>query len=611
MKIFSWNVRGLRSTDSPIIPYINWSVRYYDASIVFLQETKCSLADSVCKTSSLNLPHFCGTNASGLSGGLLLLWDDRSDILPLVTDPHFILCKVINHVSDNVWFALFLYGEFCNASRASFWQEMKALCSSYSPLCMIGDFNQVEHHYDKLGGSFNITGWKSFLDWRINIPLSELPYSGPKFTCANKRDSSTLILERLDRCYASQNWRLSFPDAHIQNLNIFISDHAPIVLSTSAKNKKPKRPYRVDNWCLEHPDIQSIISSIWNSTSVCHATASVSRKLTIIRSGILKWVLQNRRHFMLDWSSISRDLSVSTANALDSSSASNYMNNVRSIEHEVYIQHSFWKQRAKYEFRFNDGLPTSYFFSRSKSRQKRLRIIALKNDMGIWFSSDTDLSQLIISHFTSLFSSSTPATPSLALDDLSIPQLDGFQQNFLSQPFTPKDVENAFFSMKPNKSPGQDGFPPRFYHLFWGLIKEDITLAVLSFLNSGILPPSWNNTHVVLIPKVDLPETISQFRPISLCNVIYRAASKCIALRLKKVIDRIIGQNQNAFVPGRLISDWGFLGHEILTHINQRKRGTRCYGAIKLDMNKAFDRVSWPFLFRVLKPFGFRRFLES
>ncbi|XP_074298922.1 uncharacterized protein LOC141629900 [Silene latifolia] len=159
--------------------------------------------------------------------------------------------------------------------------------------------------------------------------------------------------------------------------------------------------------------------------------------------------------------------------------------------------------------------------------------------------------------------------------------------------------------MKPYKSPGPDGFPPRFYHLFWGLIKDDITSSVLSFLNCGQLPPAWNNTYVVLIPKVDLLETISQFRPINLYNVIYRAASKCIALRLKKVMDCIVGQNQNAFIPGRLISDWGLLGHEILTYINQRKRGTRCYGAIKLDMNKAFDRVSWSFLFKVLKCFGF------
>ncbi|XP_074300282.1 uncharacterized protein LOC141631521 [Silene latifolia] len=144
--------------------------------------------------------------------------------------------------------------------------------------------------------------------------------------------------------------------------------------------------------------------------------------------------------------------------------------------------------------------------------------------------------------------------PSSALEDLSIPQLDVFQQEYISQPVTSNDVEKAFFSMKPNKSPGPDGFPPRFYQLYWDIIKDDITSAVLSFLNFGHLLPAWNNTHIVLIPKVDIPDHISQFRPISLCNVIYRAASKCIASRLRRVIDTIIGQNQNAFVSGRLIS---------------------------------------------------------
>ncbi|XP_074301910.1 uncharacterized protein LOC141633330 [Silene latifolia] len=481
MKIFSWNCRGLGGTDTPIIPYISWSVRYYDTSIVFLQETKCSVADGVCKTSPLNLPHFCGTDSVGTSGGLLLLWDDRSDILPLVTDPHFILCKVVNRGSNSVWFALFLYGESCTASRANFWNNMKALCSAYSPLCMIGDFNQLEHHFDKLGGSSNIAGWKAFLDWRISTPLSELPFSGPQFTWANKRNSSSLILERLDRCYASENWILSFPDAHVQNLNIFLSDHAPIVLSTTIPCKKPKRPYRVDNWCLDNPEIHWLISSIWNTSCQGPASSAVSFKLSQIRSGILKWVLQNRHRFMIDWSSISHDLSASASLVHDSSSGLNYINNTNSMEHEVHIQHSFWKQRAKSDFQFNDGIPTSYFFSRSKSRQKRLRLISLKNDMGNWTSSDLELSQLVMSHFASLYSSSNQTLSFSALEDLSIPHLDGFQQDFLSQPFTSKDVEKAFFSIKPNKSPGPDGFPPRFYQLYWKVIKDDISTTVPFF----------------------------------------------------------------------------------------------------------------------------------
>ncbi|XP_074283704.1 uncharacterized protein LOC141608241 [Silene latifolia] len=569
MKILSWNCRGLGGTDAPIIPYIKWSVRYYDISIVFLQETKCSLADSVCKSSSLNLLNFCGTNSASLSGGLLLLWDDRSDVLPLVVDQHFILCKVVDHNLSYVWYALFI---------------LKNIVI------------KLEEHPSLLAGMPSL---------RINSPLCELPFSGPRFTWANKRDSSNLILERLDRGYASQDWLLSYPEAHIQNLFIFLSDHAPIILDLSARLTKRKRPYHVDIWCLNHSDIQRLVLSIWHNFSTGPVTSSVNNKLNQIRNGILKRVLQHRHEFMLDWSSFSQDLFASASQISDSKSGSQYLQHLKSIEHEVHVQHSFWHQRAKSDFQLNDGLPTSFFFNKAKARQKRLCIISLKDFNGSWTSSESDLSILIMNHFKHLFTSSQPAPSFSELESLSFPQLNAMQQAYLSMPFTADSVKKAFFDMKPTKSPGPDGFPPKFYQLFWHTVNVDITSAILGFLNDGYLPPAWNNTHIVLIPKVSSPECISQFRPISLCNVIYRAASKCIALRLRKVTDSLIGQNQNAFLPGRLISDTGFLGHEILSYNNQRRSGTRCFGAIKLHMNKAFDRVSWPFLFHVLKLFGF------
>ncbi|XP_074283131.1 uncharacterized protein LOC141607676 [Silene latifolia] len=341
------------------------------------------------------------------------------------------------------------------------------------------------------------------------------------------------------------------------------------------------------------------------SFSTGPVTTSVNNKLTQIRNGILKWVLQHRHEFMLDWSPFSQDLFASASQISDSKSGSQYLQHLKSSEHEVHVQHSFWHQRAKSDFQLNDDLPTSFFFSRAKARQKRLRIISLKDFNCSWTSSESELSILIMNHFKHLFTSSQPAPSFSELESLSFPQLNAMQQAYLSLPFTADDVKKAFFDMKPTKSPGPDGFPPKFYQLFWHTVNVDITSAILGFLNDGHLPPAWNNTHIVLIPKVSSPECISQFRPISLCNVIYRAASKCIALRLRKVTDSLIGQNQNAFLPGRLISDTGFLGHEILSYINQRRSGTRCFGAIKLDMNKAFDRVSWPFLFHVLKLFGF------
>ncbi|XP_074297340.1 uncharacterized protein LOC141628051 [Silene latifolia] len=121
-------------------------------------------------------------------------------------------------------------------------------------------------------------------------------------------------------------------------------------------------------------------------------------------------------------------------------------------------------------------------------------------------------------------------------------------------------------------------------------------MALLRFLNSGVMLKEWNNTHIVLIPKVENPELVFQYRPISLCNVIYRLDSKCLANRLKQVISSIVSETQQAFVPDRLMFDGCLITHEIMHYINKTKKGTVSYAALKLDMHKAFDRVSWQFL---------------
>ena len=82
-----------------------------------------------------------------------------------------------------------------------------------------------------------------------------------------------------------------------------------------------------------------------------------------------------------------------------------------------------------------------------------------------------------------------------------------------------------------------------------------VTKIVLDFLNSGVSPPNFNDTYIVLIPKSKEPKRITDYRPISLYNVVYKIASKTIANRLKKFLPAIIGDTQSAFVHGRLIAD--------------------------------------------------------
>jgi hypothetical protein len=131
-----------------------------------------------------------------------------------------------------------------------------------------------------------------------------------------------------------------------------------------------------------------------------------------------------------------------------------------------------------------------------------------------------------------------------------------------------------------------------------------ITSAVLDFLNGGAMPEAINQTTIVLIPKVKNQQDVKQFRPISLCNVIYKLCSEVLANRLRGFLDDIISEEQSAFVPGILITDNILIAYEC-THYLKRKKGKIGACAIKLDMAKAYDQVEWIFLEGMLLRLGF------
>jgi hypothetical protein len=171
--------------------------------------------------------------------------------------------------------------------------------------------------------------------------------------------------------------------------------------------------------------------------------------------------------------------------------------------------------------------------------------------------------------------------------------------------FTEKEIGDALFQIGPLKAPGPDGFPARFFQRNWGVLKEEIISAVKEFFKSGVMPEGINETAIVLIPKVDEPEMISQFRPIRLCNVIYKVLSKCLVNRLRPLLDDIISEAQSAFVPGRLITDNALLAFECMHYIQQEQNPGKSFCAYKLDLSKAYDRVDWVFLEQMMIKLGF------
>jgi hypothetical protein len=153
--------------------------------------------------------------------------------------------------------------------------------------------------------------------------------------------------------------------------------------------------------------------------------------------------------------------------------------------------------------------------------------------------------------------------------------------------------------MNPWKAPGPDGFPAGFYQYSWDIVGASVCDFVKNVWRSPSDIAMVNQTDICLIPKVDQPELISQFRPISLCNTIYKIVSKVIVTRLKIVIPKLVSPFQTGFVPGRNIHENIIVAKEMV-HTMHRSKGRKGYFAIKVDLSKAYDKLSWEFVWRVL-----------
>jgi len=201
----------------------------------------------------------------------------------------------------------------------------------------------------------------------------------------------------------------------------------------------------------------------------------------------------------------------------------------------------------------------------------------------------------VITHFKQLFTEEGSITSEFHTPTTGFPCLSPGLAQSLQQPFSTREVVLALKDMKPLKAPGPDGFHAFFYQTCWPVVGDEVCDVVLGVLLGNPLPPGLNDTYITLIPKVPNAERVTQFRPIGLCNVVYKLITKCIVNRLKKLLPDMISPVQSSFVPGRQITDNVIIMQEVL-HSMRRKTGVMGWMAIKLDSEKAYDRLRWDFL---------------
>lgn len=268
------------------------------------------------------------------------------------------------------------------------------------------------------------------------------------------------------------------------------------------------------------------------------------------------------------------------------------------------LEESYWHARARTNDIRDGDKNTKYFHHKVSQRKRRNTIHGILDENGVWKKGREEICEVVKRYFVGLFATDNPVQMEEALAGLHTCVSDEMNEALVRTP-SGEEVREAMFAMHPNKAPGIDGHHALFFQKFWHIMGPDIISFVQSWWCGEVDLDEVNRTCIVLIPKCENQLSMKDFRPISLCTVLYKILSKTMANRLKVILPSIISPNQSAFVPRRLITDNALVAFEIF-HAMKRTGASRdgvC--ALKLDMSKAYDRVEWCFQEQVMKKLGF------
>lgn len=392
----------------------------------------------------------------------------------------------------------------------------------------MGDFNEITRNQEKKGGKKRPdSSFLPFKNMLAGCGMIEFPFIGNSLSWAG-RTRAGRVQCRLDRTVGNEDWHQNFSHTYVEYLLRWGSDHRPILARFQAGNRQSKKNFKFNRNWLSKDGFSKTVQEEWESLR-SDPSLELYDKICKTRQKISRWKKRNPTNNAVLIEKLKKQL--------DDAQNDDLLTSEEELEIKFKLcaayreEELYWKQKSRILLRGGDR-NTRYFHAKTKQRRARNRITRLKNSMGDWVHTEEGIEAVATGYFHDLFTSTNPNTIEDTIRYITESVSEDMNQSLLKIPID-EEIREATFAINPEKAPGSDGMISLFYQRFLSNIGSDVCAMVRNFFEARDFDQRSNQTNICLIPKTDIPVSMTEFRPISLCNVGYKIISKILSTRLK------------------------------------------------------------------------------
>ncbi|XP_072064218.1 uncharacterized protein [Arachis hypogaea] len=346
-----------------------------------------------------------------------------------------------------------------------------------------------------------------------------------------------------------------------------------------------RRPFRFMAAWLTHPDFSNMVNNNWNlagswSACICHFQNAVKSWNFNVFGNIHK----RKNRIMRQLQGITANMNFHNNRFLQDLQVSLW----KDYEKILIQEEVMWFQKSSCKWIEFGNRNTKFFHGTTLARRRRNKVESLQDSDGNWVSDKTVLENMASNFYINLYSNNTPDFEFILKG--SFPVLPQEDLDIIGNMFSFSEIKDSVFKMGSLKAPDIDGIWAVFYQNQWERVGFDLFRLIEGIFMNPAKVGEVNETLITLIPKVEPVINLKQMRPISLCNVSYKVITKTLINRLRKIMDKIVSPTQCSFVPGRQSSDNIIITQKII-HSMRNKKGSKGWMTIKIDLEKAYDRM--------------------